>query len=245
MKLICDVHKDVENLLPHFLKYYKSKGISLFIFCVFNGESNPVWNRIVEICKEYGVDYRLELSYNSETINSSKAKEGYYRVSHKYLEKFEWSVVTDLDEFHDLEGFSNFQEMVKLCEEEGVDHIKSVMVDMVKDDYSIPLTIEKNIDIFEQFKLKIHLSPIIKPKACRFKVSLIRYPKLADEAGHHLCRIGKFLSKPGITYHFKWFGNIIDKEMEKYIGHKDHSWSYEFKTMADFIQKNNMSLKIQ
>ena len=108
MTVICNVYKSVNDLLPHFFSHYYSYGVKNFIFGVWNGDKNPVWNQISTLSPYIDIDVKIFKSYD-EDIDGTKEGETTNMLRIKSLT--DWIIPTDLDEFHFPGDFSSFDKL--------------------------------------------------------------------------------------------------------------------------------------
>ena len=83
MIVICNIYKSVDDLLPHFYKHYVSLGVTDFAFGIFDGESNPAWNRVSEL-SFFGLTIHKTSSYQG-IIDSQKEKESWIGLVEKFV----------------------------------------------------------------------------------------------------------------------------------------------------------------
>lgn len=239
MIVICHIYESVTDLLPHFLKHYSSWGATKFYFGVYRGESNPVWNEIKEIGR--GIDIEL---YHAGDKTLDCAIEGDFKnyIMSK-LKKDEWIIPTDLDEFHTIDGFTSFQQLQDACELENADYVWSKFVDHIRPDGEIPMHIDPDISIWEQFPKKCNISHTIAKAYCR-KLCMVKQ-SIPLKGGHHEVDPGHTaFSKEANTHHFKWFGPLYDKEMEKLITYckQKRPWLAEQARLLEFLNQHDGNL---
>src|SRR5437773_12048735 len=125
MNLICNVVHDC-RLLPYFLKYYSSCGVSRFIFGIWNGRSNPLWDEVVNGTQQHQV---VVVPSFYEPFNGELDGISQDRLRLEYVRPNEWYAVADLDEFHRIPGYENFQEAAAAAEREGAHLIRGYFLD--------------------------------------------------------------------------------------------------------------------
>ena len=243
--VICNIYESVSDLLPHFLKHYISHGITRFIFGIHKGTQNPVWNTISSMMPPT-ISYRIIKSYDEEI---SARHEGISLNKLRELCDTQWIVPTDLDEFHIPVGYESFYDLAIACEQEGAECVHSIMQDQITENGNIPLTIDSDIPILNQFPLSIDLTKKILG-ACNKKICLSKqYLTLND--GHHYIGNGsesnfshKLFSKNLITQHFKWFGDLHTKETKKHKRYSEIGAYYadENKKLLDYMNHRNGKL---
>ncbi len=242
MILICNIYRDIDNLLSHFLQHYYNLGVRNFYFGIHSGESNPVWNRIDSFNK-WGLEIKKWKSYDGP-INGWKEGDTAEFLRQQIQDK--WYIPTDLDEFHDIGQYRCFQELVNDCEKEEADFVYGNMIDRITENGSIPLNIDPKIDINFQFPVKAKITrPLMG--AWDGKVILSKqHFKLLD--GHHF-PVGfntpdfklKVFSKVLKINHFKWFGKLKEKEEEKLESYREVGLGYyeENRKLLDYLEKYN------
>lgn len=246
--VICSIHTNIE-LLPHFIHHYKSVGVTKFILGIWRGENNPVWNQILK----YDDDtIHLVKSYDdelSEPLETRFADE----TRQTYLNQDDWYVPTDLDEFHVWPNHKNVQLLIEDLNKSNSDFVWGKMIDRITNDGSIPLHITEVPSIWDQFPKNCELSSKML-LACNKKVSLAKQ-KLKIIAGHHYIEdadsegfsptSNKFQTN-SVTYHFKWFGNLLEKEEKKMIHYKSLGFNYytENERLIDIINENGGKIVI-
>jgi hypothetical protein len=240
--VICSIYGDVENLLPHFLKHYRNWGVDKFAFSVYRGPANPSWNRIQSI----GANYPIDL-YARGGEQLDVGLEGNFKNEiRQTLGPDDWYVPTDLDEFHRVPPWlKNVNDLLKVMNEEGADYVQSGFVDCIRPDGTVPMTIDPNISIWEQFPHRCHISDDIVKAWCE-KVAIAK-SKVDIFGGHHEpigpSRYKKF-HKRGHTFHFKWFGPLYEKEKEKYKTYtaQGRKWVGEQKNLLDWLDTHDGKL---
>ena len=221
MIVICNIYKSVDDLLPHFYKHYVSLGVTDFAFGIFDGESNPAWNRVSEL-SFFGLTIHKTSSYQG-IIDSQKEKESWIGLVEKFVKPFhDWYIIADLDEFHTIHSMT-FPQAAKYCEDNNYDYVSSKLVDRIRSDKIIPETINPNVSIFQQFSEETDITSMILG-ACLDKVSLVK-KDILPELGHHKCS-GGISDLKCTTYHFKWFGNLKEKEKEKFKAYKKQGYTH-------------------
>jgi len=246
--VICSIHTNIE-LLPHFINHYESLGVTKFILGIWQGQHNPIWNQIL---KYNNNKIQLIKSYDeplSEPLETQFAD----KIRLIYLNSGDWYIPTDLDEFHVFPGYENISVLIDDLNKSNSDFVWGKMVDRLTTDGSIPQHITPTPSIWKQFPRGCRLSlPILK--ACDRKVSLAKQ-KLKILAGHHYIngsdsegwtnQANKFTVN-SITYHFKWFGNLLEKEETKMSHYKSLGFDYytENERLIKIIKENNGKIVI-
>jgi hypothetical protein len=239
--VICNIHNDVKDLLPHFLSHYVALKVDSFVFGVRNGIKNPVWNELNDILRSSGVAYKTTLSYEGD-IDGELEATSLDNLRTTFLRNKEWYVPTDLDEFHTLpNGINSYPEFVDICNKSSIRSARGYMIDRIKSDGSIPMTIYPIIPIYEQFPKEVDITKLIL-EACNHKCILANND-CPVSMGHHKPYGNEYhvFSK---TLHFKWFGDIWKKEQEKFEKYTNLGYSYasENKKLLNLLTQSNGKL---
>jgi hypothetical protein len=245
MTVLCNIYKSVEDLLPHFFSHYISFGVSEFIFAIHGGLDGPLTTQIRDLSPP-NISVELETSYHGAICGS---KEGESLNKLRLQAKTEWIIPTDLDEFHIPCGFESFQRLSEEIKKENAFYVKSFLYDMITEDGSVPLKIDRFTPIHAQFPKHYDITRNIL-NAYNQKVALSRQiDNLTD--GHH--GIGparcadhsvKWFSILTKTHHYKWFGDLWKKEEEKFISYREKGYNYheENLRLLDLLRTNNGKL---
>lgn len=226
MTVICNIYKDVDDLLPHFLKHYMGYGIRNFLFGIH--EMNP---KIIENVRKFtpdGITIQTVESYKGQ-ICGTKEGESFNRL--RLLSNSSWIIPADLDEFHLPCEFNSFNDLASACQMENANYVKSILNDCITPDGSIPHHILPDIPIKIQFPNNVDLTKNLL-RACNSKICLALKTTSLTE-GNHSSGNGRIpdnsikpFSKISKTLHYKWFGNLKEKEEEKYISYKSLNHDY-------------------
>jgi hypothetical protein len=239
---ICHIYGDVENLLPHYLKHYSNWKVDKIIFGVYRGPDNPSWSRIQSL----GAKYPIELYSRGEDKLNVELEGDFKNEIRKTLGPDDWYIPTDLDEFHRVPPyFKSVYDLIEAMKVEGADFVKSEFVDCIREDGTIPMTIDPDKPIWEQFPKRCHISYSIV-NACCEKIVLAR-SHVETFGGHHLPlkeELHKKFSKRGHTFHFKWFGPIYAKEKEKLETYtaQGRRWLNEQKNLLEWLDTHDGKL---
>ena len=244
--VICSVHTNIE-LLPHFLDHYKKFGVTNFVLGIWNGANNPVWDQIaqyndptIRLCKSYDEP----LSGAPEAAFANRIREE--------LSPNDWYIPADLDEFHVVPGYDNVHDLIHDMDLFNTDFLRGTLVDRTTHDGSIPLHITPTPTIWEQFPNQTNITKSLL-WACDEKISLARQSVKILE-GHHWteyfkwtehCRDGYSwlnyqFKKSSLTHHFKWFGNLLEKEETKLARYKNLGLGYytENQRLVDHLKSH-------
>jgi hypothetical protein len=239
--VICHIYEDVDNLLPHFLKHYTNWGVDHFTFGVYRGTDNPAWKRALEL----GAGYSMNLiSSGGEQLDVNL--EGDFKTQvRNTLSASDWYIPTDLDEFHQVKEYGNVHELAKAVDAEGAEWVHSTFIDRIREDGSVPLTIDPAVPIWDQFPHDCRISNTIIKAWCG-KVCLAK-PYVECVSGHHAPMWGhtfKKFSISGKTFHFKWFGPLYEKEKRKYEVYtaQKREWAKEQTLLLDWLDTHGGKL---
>lgn len=245
MVVICNIYKNVRDLLPHFFRHYMGYGVNEFLFGIHSGKDNPVWKEIHELIPSGAVAYLSE-SYRGP-ICGTKEGESLNRL--RTWARPGWVIPTDLDEFHIPCDFSSFQQLEEACKAENAYYVSSTLCDYITPDGAIPPTIDPTIPISEQFPTNVNLTKNLL-KALDRKVCLC-HKRVPLMQGHHnpgnertFDANLKAFSKTATTRHYKWFGNLWEKEEEKYRSYKELGYDYceENRVLLEHLRSHNGKL---
>lgn len=227
MTLICNIYKDIDNLLPHFLEHYYKLGVLDFYFGIHSGENNSVWDRIDSFNK-WGLRIKKWKTYDGPICGNW---EGWYQEFLRQQVQDGWVITTDLDEFHNISGYKTYQELIDYCIKNDFTWAVGRTIDRTTKDGSIPLAVNPNIPISEQFPVRCRIT---KPLLDAWDVKMVLSRQdVTFHYGHHWVREpGPGKDDPHMlptileTNHFKWFGNLRQKEKEKLEAYKKFNLPY-------------------
>lgn len=236
--VICVIDNNHEQLLPHFLRHYTERGVRRFILGVRRGSDNPAWQYIQSLNNPNIVLEKTELPphaingiVDSKFINDIKTREA------------DWYIPADLDEFHAVADLT-FPQLEQVCAQDGADYVASTMRDCVAANGDIPARILAEPDIFEQFPIVSDITAAVMG-GCVKKVCFA-HPNVDVGPGHHfvLDKSKKPLTSPGLTFHFKWFGDLLIRERQKYEArtHQNSEWHKQQQRLFEHLDANNGKL---
>lgn len=227
-------------LLNHILDYYSIRGINKFCFTVYGGKNAPAWKELKEASSNYNIQFDTNI-LEWTPYNDSE----YKNIIRRTMNPEDFLLPADNDEFHWHPQYSTFTEMAEALKNENCDYIKTTLVDRIKLDGSIPHEILPNVPLFEQFPLSKNISGDIM-KAYLVKMIMTR-PYVEICPGHHILECHKKFKKLDVdaqTYHYKWFGDIREKETKKINMYKSLGlpWWEEQERLFNYLDTNNNSL---
>ena len=238
--VICNlINTPVNDLLPHYFKHYSNLGINKFYFGIYGPKNSSLWDEVRDYGK--GLDVSLIKMECATEFNPMTDADFKNQIGQSING---WIIPTDGDEFHMIEGYDSFQKLREDCEAEGANFVWRSIVDRITADGSIPLNIDPNRSIWEQFPNKCHITRTIAD-ACGIKTSMFK-SGLTICTGHHIVTNTnkKEFSKGGETHHFKWWGKLKEKEQKKVeiVKQLDYPYIEENKRVIKHLETFN-SLK--
>lgn len=243
--VVGSIYGDVDNLLPHFLKHYAQWGVDAFHFGVYQGKDNPSWNRTLDIGKGYPINLH---HWGGKELNVEEEGE-FKNTIRRQLGSSDWYIPVDLDEFHKVPNLNkSVYILADALNAEGAEYVSSTFADRITADGSIPMTIDPNISIWDQFPYTCRISDTIVQAWCD-KVSFAK-PHVECMGGHHApggpdgkTKYKKF-SLRGRTFHFKWFGPLYEKEKMKFDTYTSQGrpWVREQSLLLEWLDTHNGKL---
>jgi hypothetical protein len=167
------------KLLPYFLRYYSSQGVTQFVCALYNGERNLLYNQILHFKRCYNLHIRTSLICKIEEFSPQGETLGLNKIREEFAKEFEWYCIADLDEFHFC-GSKTFFEMVQEAEINGFNAIHGVFFDRIAEDGSFPEIQDKPLD--ETFPLSCNLT-FCSGAGCN-KIAFAK-SNIRIECGHH------------------------------------------------------------
>jgi hypothetical protein len=233
MTLICSIYNRTE-LFPHFINYYTGMGITQFIFGVWNGKNNSSWDYLstfgTNVILEEGTS-DIRTSINDATLQN--------QLRQKYVDKGEWFSIADLDEFHALHPYTRFSDIAKDAQKQNAEIVMSEFVDRIALNGVLPETIT-TASLWEQFPVSAPVTRDIVHGVCQ-KVMLMR-GDIEICCGHHpFDETRRKFSKVGQTYHFKWWGNLLEQSTARWHQYEAMNipWYNESQVLAEHLQRNH------
>jgi hypothetical protein len=209
-RVICVVDTNHDQLLPHFLPHYRRLGVTGFVFGVRRGRLNPAWAYLaalnapdIELLETHPPSSAINGIVDSVFINNVKTKNA------------DWYIPADLDEFH-VPGDLSFPAAQKLCLAQSANFVASRLVDRVTAAGGIPPGIAAAPSIYAQFPRTADIAGAIMGGATA-KVCLA-HPAVNVLPGHHQPKHAtpQPADIAATTLHFKWFGDVLQRERQKY-----------------------------
>ena len=231
----CNMFYTTKDLLPHYFKHYSNLEVDKFYFGIYGPENSPLWDEV----RDYGKGLNITISkmyddvFNPDCDTIFKIKIGQSING--------WIVPTDPDELHTIEGYTSFQKLREDCEAEGADNVWGKIIDRITADGSIPLNIDPNQSIWEQFPRRCNLTETLV-HACDVKISMFK-SGLTLCTGHHVMTSPnpKGFSKASETHHFKWWGKLKEKEKTKLeaLTQWNFPYTHENKRILEYLDSHN------
>jgi hypothetical protein len=245
MQLVCNIVDNVNNLLPHFFSHYMGLGVDTFNFAVNRGTKNPCWNEILSLSPT-NITVNL-IQSKSDDMNAFLEGEELNVLIDQFVADDGWVIPTDFDEFHVLpEGVKSFQEMQSICESKNNKIVFCNLIDRITKDGHIPPTISLTPSIFDQFPQDCFVTRDLM-KSCATKICFA-HKSIRLDIGHHwpkdLSQYDSRYIPMGKTYHFKWFGKLLEREVYKLESYAKSGYKFtdENNILIDYLVKNSVSL---
>lgn len=243
----CNIFGRAKELLPHYFKHYSGLGIDRFYFGVYGEENSHIWEEIRYFGK--GLDVRISKMPTDKPFDVGLDAEFKTEIGNSIDG---WIVPTDLDEFHAVDGYSDFHQLAKDCESENADYVSSSFLDHITPDGSIPLTIDPTISIWEQFPRMERISATIFGDRSNTNKLCLSKTGIPFLKGHHFIN-GYYtqFSKVGVTHHFKWFGELKQRELIKLAANTPYKsqipdycydWTLEHMRLINHIESHGGKL---
>ncbi len=218
MLLIVPINDRIE-LLPYFLRYYSSLGVTEFVCALFNGGSNPHYPAIKAWSTRYQLKIRNSVFADLKVRNSVIAgKADHYcsdidslgidRIREEVAADHRWYAIADLDEFHSFGG-PTLPEAVEEAERRGCEAVHGVFCDRISADGSFP---EINGPLDDTFPLACNLTA--RTGHCREKIVLAR-SHVRITSGHHSAA-AKVWRNVALVHHFKWSRGVDARVVANY-----------------------------
>jgi hypothetical protein len=195
MLIIFPVYSRVK-LLPYFLRYYSSIGITHFVCALYDGKNNPLYQQIIKFSTRYNLTVRTSIDSRVKPYNPYNEMHGLNKIRREFRKKYDWYCIADLDEFHFFNGLELIQVRQK-AEKLGCVAAGGKFVDRVAENGAFP-PIRGPLD--ETFPLGCDLTFCLGAR--HQKISMAQ-SNIEICLGHHnvKAKVAWGLSE---THHFKW-----------------------------------------
>jgi hypothetical protein len=239
LNLICSILYDC-SLLPYFLRYYSKAGVDLFIFALWNNPERVHRSTVEEYC--HGFNVRI-VDFSAPNFNGEVDARAHNRIREAFVNDNDWYVISDLDEFHYLQGYDCFNKVTRLAEECGASAVRGCILDRIAIDGSIPHFLDHKRSLGSQFPLSCNIIGAVIG-AARSKILMAR-KHVAVTPGHHSCT-GICWNHSGEVHHFKWFGGLVDETLRRMVSYEKEGLFYkqEPRTLLQYIKANGNRLPI-
>jgi len=190
------------ELLPYFVKYYRSIGVDHIIASVRRGPNNPLWTKILAFSSEQPIS----VVHGSDAEFQSGSTDNEHRnIIRQGVEG--WHVIADLDEFHWFGG-QKVPDVVKLIETAGAHGAYLLVVDRVTADGSLP---EIGGPLDDLFPMRCNLTQAIGANIC--KAGLMKAGATTGAAAHYAP--WPMLVNGYEAHHFKWSAGVIERTQRR------------------------------
>jgi len=210
------------------------KGVSRFIFIVWDSREGPLWRDVESRC--HGFDTIL-IESNAGTFNAESDAMGHNSIRSTYVSANDWYVICDLDEFHDPGGYSNFHEAIAAARMTGATAICGVLLDRISSDGHIHSALDLNKSLGAQFPLACNVIGSMA-RATRKKILMARND-IEITPGHHVCR-GILWDNECRVHHFKWFGRVIHETSTRLVSYERQNlyYAHQSRRLFECFKKN-------
>jgi hypothetical protein len=218
MLIIVPINDRIE-LLPYFLRYYSSLGVTQFVCGLFNGESNPHHAAIKAWSARHPLQIRNSVCADMNIRNSVVAGRadhycsdidgpGLNRIREEFAADHRWYAIADLDEFHSFGG-PTLPEAAAEAERRGCEAVHGVFCDRISADGGFP---EINGPLDGTFPLGCNLTA--RTGHWRDKIVLAR-SHVPITVGHHTAA-AKVWRNVALVHHFKWSRGVDTRVAANY-----------------------------
>jgi len=206
-------------LLDRFICHYRDLGVNNFLITLNISSNDSKLSHAVDILSKHNISpmYIWSQPYK-DTIRTK-----YLDKMLNHLNDHDWIITADCDEFIRLTTTINY--ILNIMNKDGSDYVRGYVVDRLKDDYTIPKTLDKRT-LEDQFPIECNMQKIKSKNEYMQKIPIHRkYIKLS--LGNHNIQKKYFHLKCYnhiyVIDHYKWFGNVMQK-MNHLVRH-DYKYS--------------------
>ena len=239
MRLFTTLYESCE-ILPHFLKWYANRGVSHFHVGIWNFDTRPDRDRIIDLSRSTKIKNVFLEQHAAGQFDPDQDHGWMTDKLNQVTTDGQWYVVADLDELHEPppEFYSFAAWAEKASESPNVTHCYGYFLDRLAADGSIK-PIEEDQDIFEQFPIGAYISLGIAQADTR-KICIQRSRRVL--VGHHYTDGQAYEGHLGTVHHFKWCGNLIEKLQQRRERIKKLGLGYadEYTRILEHLEKNGM-----
>lgn len=225
------------NLVFHFFRFYTIQGIDeFFIILQTNNQNLERIQQTKNILRTFNIQEKLiwQNEYSSNRVYS------YMVQAIHSLEKNDWIIFADIDEFHDFPKPANL--FLMECEEKGQNCVKGNLVDRVAENGELKF-IEKNVRIDQQFPHAAVLTEKIAQGSTR-KVVALKKPLIPGRGHHDIIRKKRKARCCEFrldVHHFKWDSLVTQRLKRRHHTYKKHRirWHKESERLYRYFQQND------
>jgi hypothetical protein len=240
MLLISSILHDIQ-LLPFFLRHYRSRGVTRFVFHVWRGRENALWPKILD--ETAGFDTEL-LTGDAGVFNGEADAVLCDAARQRFVAGDQWYVVADLDEFHVVPGDVTFDQAVHGAEAEDCEAIGGTLVDRVTIDGTLPSVVDRRYALGPQFPWACDITERIL-LGCTAKVQLAK-GNVAIRPGHHDAGGRPTWGRLGEVHHFKWTQSTMEEQERRVTSYRDQGLCYqpESERLLSYLADNEGRLPV-
>lgn len=226
------------DLLPHFVDYYRERGVTDFVCVAWEGADLGFVCRTLEasglphLVVAPGVPFFLGFA-DSHLHN---------QIREAHVDPGGWCMVLDLDEFVEIPGF-DLREACARAEADGAVAICGEFVDRIAADGSLPASLEA--DIWAQFPLQTRMTLSVKTWTVTKAVAV--RGDTAVTSGHHYHEgAGRSWCVHARVHHFAWWGDVTGRMKERLLCVKrvKLDWGGECSRTVETIEKHGGKLPL-
>lgn len=247
-------------LLPYHLTYYSRLGVRDFVYALWNGQDNPVFDELMRLwerwapasVRSFSVQPTVVCSYDQ--YSGPAEIPGLNAIRKRLLEAHgpeAWYCIADLDEFYAFDALS-LPALIALLEEGGFRAGGGVFHDRISADGGFPAIppFEQQVrldDLFPRAADLTRLAYAVSPRneilpANTTKVGLARLD-VAIQSGHHYVEIPAEQQAKNVLecHHFKWHAEVkalLPRRVQAYRA-QGLPWAGESAWFCQFFEHPN------
>ncbi len=232
---VASIYHLPKYFLNHILNHYTIQGVDKFVFAV---NCKNAWNELYNASNNYNIELHKETK--SWWVNNDSDFKNKIR---KTLNNTDWIIPADLDEFHFHQDFKSLKNLANNIKD--YDGIYSTLVDKITIDGTIPSELLPNVPLSIQFPKTSFIGKNIMTHSSN-KILMCR-PHIPIYGGHHyISNNYKIFSPNGTTFHYKWFGNVLERQKERMNEHlkQKSGWHIETQKLLNYLEETNGRLNI-
>jgi hypothetical protein len=230
MLVICPVFDRCE-LLPYYLRYYRTLGATHFVLAVWNGERNPIY----EVLKHYddgSLSLRTSIECDVKDYNGPLESTGLNKIVNEFRDRHRWYCLADMDEFCYFGGRS-MDRIVAEAESQGFTAIHGTFHDrFARDGKYPPIPVGGSLDA--TFPM---IADVTRCMGANFNKVPLSRSDVPVESGHHHSS-GKIWWNQVEVHHFKWTEGLVGRlrERDMYFTLQRLPWSGESRRFLQVIE---------